>query len=197
MGLSQGNPFSPMLFGITLSLCLNLTDNQEETAGVLTPRVYVDNVVYTSTQERLISSNIDRHMAALANAGLEYGVSQDPIANLREGNSVKILGYRISLSGNQALVEIQPERIDRAIATLRETVATANPAKAIRDFLNGYVASHGIVYSTAGRDYCRSVLLRLCESIEIGETELETTLDRWERSGRRIQNLLSPPPRTI
>ncbi len=194
VGLSQGNPFSPMLFGITLASCLNLTDNQVEAAGVLTPRVYVDNVVYTSTQDRLISSSIDMHMAALATAGLEYGVSPDPIANLQEGDSVKILGYRISLRDNQARVEVQPERIARAIATLQRTVATANPAKAIRDFLNGYVASHGIVYHTAGRDYCRSVLSTLCVSIEIGETELETTLDRWERSGRRIQNLLSPPP---
>ncbi len=191
VGLSQGNPFSPMLFGITLASCLNLTDNQEETVGVLTPRVYIDNIEYISTQERLISSSIDRHLATLATAGLEYGVSPDPIANLREGDSAKILGYRISIRANQARLEIQPERIAEARATLQDAIATANPAETARVFLRGYVAGHGIVYSTAGRDYCRFVLETLCADIGLEGTESERILDLWERKGRRLQNLHS------
>ena len=191
VGLSQGNPFSPMLFGITLASCLNLHNNQEETVGVLTPRVYIDNIEYISTQERLISSSIDRHLAALATAGLEYGASGDTIANLREGDAAKILGYTISFRANKARLEIRPERIAEAKATLQEATATANPAETARVFLNGYVAGHGIVYATAGRDYCRFVLEALCADIGLEGTEFERTLDLWERKGRRLLNLHS------
>ncbi len=190
IGLPQGNPFSPILFAVTLDSCFQQTANLPESAGVLTPLVYVDNVVYVTTQERLLSDSIQFHQSAINLKGLDYGRGEPskPAGNLRTGETSVLLGNALAVIGTRPRFEIEPRRVLKVQELIRSLAVHPNPLGSTLEFLNAYVSSKGHIYATAGREYCNQTLSNICGGPDIEEIAKAKILDKWRTAGGNQTN---------
>ena len=184
IGIPQGNPFSPILFAAILNRVLSADSNPEIGGGFLTPLVYADNLTYITQQEQVVETTIQRHVSQLAQANLRFGTAITT-ANIRDGETGTVVGNSIRMVNNQVRFEIPDDRMERAVGHLRQLATFANPSEAARSYFNGYVASKGHVYETAGREYCEEILARMMQETELGTRDLESILTRWEAAGQQ------------
>ena len=190
IGLPQGNPFSPILFAVTLDSCFQQNPNLPESVGVLTPLVFVDNFVYLSSQERLLSDSIQLHQNAINLKGLKYGPwdPSNPAGNLRTGDTSGLLGNTLTVTGTKPRFEIEPSRVLKVQELIRSLAVHPNPLGSTLEFLNAYVSSKGHIYATAGREYCYQTLSTICGGPEIEEIAKAKILDKWRTAGGNQTN---------
>ncbi len=189
-GLPQGNPFSPILFAVTLESCFQQNPDLSESSGVLTPLVYVDNIVYITTQERLLSDSIQFHQSAINLKGLDYGpwAPSNSAGNLRTGDTSVLLGNALTVIGTRPRFEIEPGRVQKVQELIRSLAVHPNPLGSTLEFLNAYVSSKGHIYATAGREYCNQTLSTICGGSEVEEHAKTRILDKWRTAGGNQTN---------
>jgi hypothetical protein len=150
VGLSQGNPYAPSAFEITMNSALIQGDNEP-------PRLrYADNLVSLCRSVPEARIELERYRDHLSRYGLTLKESATPdepqIVDMKGGSTTQLLGFRLAQRNGAISFDIHETKWLTLFTSLEECHSLVHPAQQAMHIIQGWISSHGPGLENDGLD---------------------------------------------
>jgi hypothetical protein len=140
VGIAQGCPYSPLALNVRLH---HAHDLGMAKAGFPLWLRYADNLTYGCGSVSEGNQIRERAAEMLAKAGFSLKGEDGPPADLRAGQTVELLGFKLKYQRERLVLELGPQAWNHLNQNLVKAHETTNPSEMAFQVIQGWMSAYG------------------------------------------------------